>query len=130
MARSALRKRLDRLEQAAEGECIVYEAGADIPEEERERFLREVVGEIGPNSLVVCMRLISRPDTPPRLLYTRPMSARAKDLTATTGADPSQSTQLREASVPARLLDEEVIPKYNPVLSFRPRDRDTEAEEF
>jgi hypothetical protein len=118
------------LENSAEGEYIVYEAGDDIPEEDHERFRRVVIGETAPNSTVVRIRRFFPPDLPPRLLDRRPMSARAKDLTATTGTDPVGLQQRRAASVPARLLSEDIIPKYNPVLSYRRADIDTDADDF
>jgi hypothetical protein len=130
MARSPLHRRLDRLEQTAIGEHIVYEAGDDIPEEDHERFRRVVIGETAPNSTVVRIQRFFPPDLPPRLLDRRPMSARARDLTATTGADPVGLQQRHAASVPARLYEEEVIPKHNPVLSYRPRGIDTDADDM
>lgn len=131
MAMIALLKRLDRLEQTAEGEHIVYEAGDDVPEEEQERFLREEVGEIGPNSLVVCVRRFGVPDLPPRLLHRWPISGRGKASGLASGADPTQSQMRHTASGRAQsLLDDKVVPKHNPVLSYRPGDIDTDADDF
>jgi hypothetical protein len=130
MARSALLKRLDRLEQTAEGECIVYEAGDDIPEEERERFLKEEVGEISPNSLVVWVRRFGVPDLPPRLLHRWPVSVRWKGSGRATGANPVGLQHRRAAPVPARLLDEDIIPKHDPALSYRARDIDIDDDDF
>lgn len=118
MARSPLLKRLDRLEQTAIGEYIVYEAGDEIPEEEHERFRREVIGETAPNSSVVRIRRFFPPDLPPRLIDRRPMSGRA---------DPVQPH--RAASGRAQSLEDEVVrPKHNPALSYR--DIDTDTDDF
>jgi hypothetical protein len=123
MARSALLKRLDRLEQTAVGECIVYEAGEDIPEEEHERFRREVIGETALNSTVVCLRRFSTPDLPPRLVDRRPMSGRGMASGVATGGQPAQSQQRHTDFGRARSMDEEVvIPKHNPAVSQRARD--------
>lgn len=116
MARSALLKRLDRLEQTAIGEQIVCEVGDLIPEEQRERFLQEVIGEVAPNSLVVWVRRFGVPDLPPRLLHRWPVSGGGKGSGRASGADP------------VRL--QEVVPKYNPALSYRPRDVDTDVDDL
>lgn len=70
MTKLSLLKRLDELETALAPAIIVYEAGGDISEEERQRFLDEAVGEISPKTLVVCMT--REPGRPPRLIQVGP----------------------------------------------------------
>jgi hypothetical protein len=115
MARSSLLRRVDRLEQTAVGKYIVYEAGELIPEEERERFVREEIGETAPNSTVVCLLRFGVPDTPPRLLDRRPIPGPVR-------------VQPREAAGRARSREDEIVtPKHNPALSYR--DIDTDADD-
>lgn len=126
MARSPLLKRLDRLDQAAIGEYIVYEGNDDIPDEEHERFRREEIGEIAPNSTIVFIRRFSfEPHVPLRLVDRRPLSSRG-GLGAASRAGPVQSPPVHPAMAPTRLLqDEEVVPKRHPALLRRGRNGDT-----
>ena len=68
MANRSLLRRIERLEAVTGSGLIVYEAGDDISEEQRERFLKEAVGDIRPGTLVICIRRLASPDMPPRLI--------------------------------------------------------------
>ena len=49
------------------GEWIVYSAGHNITDEERARFVREEIGEVLPNSTIICRQIFGTPDRPPKL---------------------------------------------------------------
>jgi hypothetical protein len=73
VANSAILKRIGRLEAAVGPGMIVYEVSDDTPQEERERFLKEAVGEIPPGTLVVAILRFFSPGFPPRLIRGGPM---------------------------------------------------------
>jgi hypothetical protein len=121
MARSQLLKRLDRLDRSAVGEYIVYEGSDEIPEEEHDRFMREVIGETAPNSIIVFIRRFSfQPYTPLRLVDRRPSRAAGAGLASDRAANKPGHAKSGWLWRP----DEHIIPKRNPALSRRLRDVD------
>lgn len=81
-----------------------------------------MIGETAPNSTVVCIRQFFPSNLPPRLVDRRPMPGGGKVSAVASRPDPSGQTRAVE--------HEYLIPKYNPVLSRRPAEIDTEADDI